>query len=123
MKLGPTVRRIILMGTVLLVLVLAWVSITGAFSQIPRSQTIGQVAETIVQIACGCLSLLTAVTCFYWQRFRRPVRTAWLISLMVTAGISSVVWGPPMLIVGVVFTTIAFLGARTIIWLLRVGDA
>jgi hypothetical protein len=123
MKIRSAVRRIILMGTVLLLLVVAWFSISGGLDQIPRSQTIGQVVETIVQIACGFLSLLIAVTCFYWQRLRRPVRLAWLISLIATAGISSMVWGPPMLIVGVIFAALAFLVARAIIWLLQVGGA
>jgi hypothetical protein len=80
-------------------------------------------AETIVQIACGLLSLLIALTCFYLQKLRRPVRLAWLISLILTAGISSVVWGPPMLIVGVIFAVLSFLVARAIIWLLQVGGA
>ena len=123
MKLGSAVRRSVLIGTILLLLVLAWVLISGGLNQIPRSQTIGQVIETIVQIACGLLSLLIALNCFYWKKLRRSVRLVWLVSLIMTAGISSVVWGPPMLIVGVIFAALAFLVARAIIWLLQVGGA
>ena len=122
MKLSSVVRRIILISTILLLLVLAWVTFSGGLNQIPLSQTIGQVVETVVQIACGLLSLLIAVTCFYWQKLRRPVRLAWLISLILTAGMSSVVWGPPMLMLGLVFAVLAFLVAQGIIWLLRVGS-
>lgn len=122
MKLSSAVRRIILISTILLLLVLAWVTFSEGLNQIPLSRTIGQVVETIVQIACGLLSLLIAVTCFYWQKLRRPVRLTWLISLILTAGMSSVVWGPPMLMLGLVFAVLAFLVAQGIIWLLRVGS-
>ena len=123
MKMGSNVRRIILMGTIVLVLILAWISISGAISQYSRSQTIGQIAETVIQIVCGLLSALIVLTCFYLQKLRRPVRFAWLISLVITTGLSSVVWGPPMLIVGVISGVITYLVARGIIWLLQVGGA
>jgi hypothetical protein len=123
MKLGSAVRRSVLIGTILLLLALAWILIAGGLNQIPRSQAIGQLIETIVQIACGLLSLLIAINCFYWQKLRRLVRLVWLVSFIMTAGISSVVWGPPMLIVGVIFAALAFLVARAIIWLLQVGGA
>ena len=123
MKLGSAVRRSVLIGTILLLLAQAWVLISGGLNQISRSQAIGQAIETIVQIACGLLSLLIVINCFYWQKLRRSVRLVWLISLIMTAGISSVVWGPPMLIVGVIFAALAFLVGRAIIWLLQVGGA
>ena len=87
------------------------------------SRTIGQIVETIVQLACGLLSLLSTITCFHWHRFRHAVRAAWIISLTTAAGMSSLVWGPPMLTVGLVFATGAFLVSIAIIWLLRVGGA
>ena len=123
MKLGSAVRRSVLIGTILLLLALAWALISGGLNQISRSQAIGQAIETIVQIACGLLSLLIVINCFYWQKLRRSIRLVWLISFIMTAGISSVVWGPPMLIVGVIFAALAFLVARAIIWLLQVGGA
>ncbi|MCX6168107.1 MAG: hypothetical protein NTX65_02120 [Ignavibacteriales bacterium] len=117
------VRRIILISTILLLFVLAWVSLSGGINQIPRSKTIGQKVETVVQIVFGLFSLLITVTCFYWHKLRRSVRLAWLISFVLTAGISSVVWGPPMLTIGLVCTVLAFLVARGIIFLLDVGNA
>ena len=107
----------------LLLLVVAWILLKGGFSQLPRSLTIGQKVETTVQIICGLLSLLNAVTCFYWQKFRRPIRNAWIISLTITAGMSSVVWGPPMLTIGAVFAALAFFVAIGMIKLQKIGGA
>ena len=116
-------RRIILIITLLVLLVVAWVALSGGLSQLPRSLTIGQRVETTIQFACGLLSLLSVVTCFYWHRLRGTVRVAWSISLTTAAGMSSVVWGPPMLGIGVVFATVALLVALAVIRLLKVGGA
>ena len=123
MNIRPTIRRIILISSMLLLLMVAWISLMGGFSQLPLSLTIGQKVETTVQIICGLLSLLNAITCFYWQKFSRPIRTAWVISLTITAGMSSVVWGPPMITVGAVFAGLAFFVAIGIIKLQKVGGA
>jgi hypothetical protein len=42
------------------------------------------------------------------------VRTTWGISLATAAGLSSLVWGPAMPIIGVLFAAIALLTAQTI---------
>jgi hypothetical protein len=123
MNVHPIARRIILISTILLLIMIAWVSITGGMSQIPQSQTIGEKAETILQLACGLLSLVTAITCFTWTRIRRTIRIAWSISLALSAGMSSVVWGPPMISVGVVFAVAALFVSLIIIKLLQVGRA
>jgi hypothetical protein len=123
MNIRPITQRIILISTMLLLLVIAWISLKGGFSQLPLSLTIGQKVETTVQIICGLLSLLNAVTCFYWQKFRRPIRNAWIISLTITAGMSSVVWGPPMLTIGAVFAALAFFVAIGMIKLQKIGGA
>jgi hypothetical protein len=39
------------------------------------------------------------------------------------AGFSSLVWGPPSLIVGLVFAAVALLVAAAVVWLLRAGLA
>ena len=123
MNIHPITRRIILISTMLLLLVVAWISLKGGFSQLPRSLTIGQKVETTVQIICGLLSLLNAVTCFYWRKLRRPIRNAWIISLTITAGMSSVVWGPPMITIGAVFAALAFFVAIGMIKLQKIGGA
>ncbi len=123
MNIRPIVRRFILISTMLLLLVVAYILLKGGFSQLPRSLTIGQKVETTIQIICGILCLLNVVTCFYWQKWRRPIRTAWIISLTLTAGMSSVVWGPPMLTIGAVFAAVAFFVAIGIIKLSKIGGA
>jgi hypothetical protein len=123
MNIRSTVRRIILTIAILLLLAISWITLSGGFDQLPQCHTIGQQAETVVQIACGLLSILSAVTCFYWQRWRRFVRTAWTIVLATTAGMSSFVWGPPMLTVGLALAALALLVALAIIWLMRTGGA
>jgi hypothetical protein len=123
MRIRSSVQRVILTSAILLLLTIAWVALSGGFDQLPRCRTIGQQAETVIQIACGFLSILSAITCFGWQRWRRFVRTAWTISLVMTAGLSSFVWGPPMLIVGLALAALALLVARVIIWMMRTGGA
>jgi hypothetical protein len=107
----------------LLLLALAWQALSGGFRQIPHSRTLGQRFETAMQIACGLLSLLSMLTCFCWRRWNRPVLVAWTLSLMTAAGLSSLVWGPPMFIIGLGFAAGALLVAMAIIWLLRAGLA
>ncbi len=89
----------------------------------PRSLTIGQQIQTTVQLTCGLLSLVSAITCFYWKRLRRFVRIAWMFSFTAAAGLSSLVWGPPMLTVALVFAIVVFFMAIGIMRLLRIAGA
>jgi hypothetical protein len=122
-NLRPVVRRILLAGATLLLITVAWGALSGGLHQIPQARTLGQRVETTVQLACGLLSLLSVLTCFRWRRWGPPVRAAWAISLTTAAGFSSVVWGPPSLIVGLAFAAAALLVALAIIRLLRAGLA
>ena len=115
----PVVRGGLLAYTILFLLWLAWQALAGGFRQLPRSRTIGQKAETMTQIECGLLSLLVMLTCFWKRRWAQPVRTIWSISLSATAGLSSLVWGPPMPLVGALFTAAALFVARAVRWALR----
>ena len=117
----PVARRILLGGAVLLLIRLAWEALAGGLRQWPRSRTTGQKVETGVQLACGLLSVLTVLTCFRWRRWAAPVRTTWAASLAAAAGLSSLVWGPPMPVVGLLFALAALLAARAILWGLRTG--
>lgn len=123
MNIRSVVRRVMLTSAILLLLAIAWIALSGAFDQVPRCRTIGQHVETAVQIACGLLSILCAVTCFFRQQWRRLVHSAWTISLATTAGMSSFVWGPPMLTVGLALAALALLVARAIIWMMRTREA
>ncbi len=74
-----------------------------------------------MQFECGLLSLLVILTAFRWQRLAQTARIAWSITLVTAAGLSSFVWGPPMLFVGIVFVVIALLIARAVTWVLRIS--
>lgn len=117
--LRPIVRHCLLAGALLLLLAVAWATLSGGLHQLPRSRTLGQRAETLVQLACGLLSLLSMLTCFRWRRWNRPVLVTWTLSLMTTAGLSSLVWGPPMPGIGLAFAAAALLVALAIGWLLH----
>ena len=113
------VRRMLQAGGTLLLLVVAWMALSGGVAQLPRAHALGQRLETVVQIACGVLSLLALLTSVWARGWGRAVRIAWIVSLMMTAGLSSLVWGSPSLMVGVLFAVVALLVARAILWLLR----
>jgi quercetin dioxygenase-like cupin family protein len=98
-------------------------TLSGGLRQITRSHTLGQQVETAVQLGCGLLSVLSLLTCFRWRRWAPPVRAAWVISLAAAAGLSSLVWGPPLLIVALAFAAGALLLALGILRLLRIGLA
>ena len=118
----PILRRILSGLAVVLLLVMAWRMILGAFAQLPRVQTLGQAIETFMQLACALLSLLSAVSGFRAHRGRRPIRIAWAVSLILVAGASSLVWGPPMLLTAVAFAGAALLVASATVWVLSVFD-
>jgi hypothetical protein len=118
----PVARRIGLAGATLLLLIVAWWAVSGAIQQIPRSHSFGQRVETGVQLACGVLSLLVVLTCFRWRRWSRAIRIAWAISLAAVAGLSSMVWGPPMPLIALLSAAFAVLVAWAVIRVLSVAE-
>jgi hypothetical protein len=123
MSLRPVVRRSLLAVAALLLIVVAFMALAGGLQQIPRSRTLGQRVGTTVQLACGLLSVLSLLTVFRRRRWGRPVLTTWALSLATTAGLSSLVWGPPSPIVGLVFAAAALLVALGTIRLLQLAVA
>lgn len=111
-------RRILLPFTFLFIIILTWQAISGGLRQFRRSRTTGQKIETVVQLESGLLGLLVVLTCFWRRQWAAPVRRAWGISLATAAGLSSIVWGPPMPLLGIFFFAGALLVARSVIWLL-----
>lgn len=79
------------------------------------STTSSRVDPATDRLTRGLLSLVVVVTRFRWRRWGAPVRTAWAISLVVTGGLSALVWGPPMPIIAVAFAAVASLVAWAII--------
>jgi hypothetical protein len=119
MTLPRQVQSGLLAGSMLFLMWLAWQALSGGFHQLPRSRTVGQKVETVVQIECGFLSLLVILTSFLWRRWAPLVRRLWSISLAITAGLSALVWGPPMPHIAALLAASALLVARAVLWILR----
>jgi hypothetical protein len=100
---------------VVLLLALAGGAIIGGLRQIPRATALGQQVETGLQLACGGLSLLVAVTRFRWRSREKLIRGAWAGSLTATAGLSALVWGPPLPPVALLFAGVALLAAGAVL--------
>lgn len=115
-------RRVMLACTILLLLVLAWAVLVGGVRQLGRSHTMGQQVETVVQLMCGGLTLLVVVTTFYARRWPTPFALPG-VSLAATAGLSALVWGPPVPLTALLFTGLALLVAWVVIRALRTAGA
>ncbi len=113
------IRRLLLAGALTFLVRLAWEAFSGGLRQLPRARTAGQKVETAVQLECGLLSLLVVLTCFWRRQWALPVRRLWSVSLAAAAGLSSIVWGPPMPYLGIFFVAAALLMARCVQWVLR----
>ena len=118
----PVVRRGLLSCAVLFLVWLAWQALSGALRQFHRSRTVGQKVETVIQLECGLLSLLVVLTCFWRRRWAQPIRIIWSLTLAMTTGLSALVWGPPMPLIGALFAATALLVSRAILWALRAAS-
>ncbi len=115
------VKHLLLAGTIVILVLIAWGAISGGFQQFPRSRTVGQMTETILQVIAGLLSLTVVLTCFWGRRRARVVRIVWTVVVVAAVMLSSFVWGnaPPLtaVLLGVV-SLFVVLGIR---WALRVS--
>jgi uncharacterized membrane protein YhaH (DUF805 family) len=109
-------RRTLLIGLALLLLAVAWHATMGGIRQLPRATTPGQRVETGIQVLCGLLSVLVILS-VRWRRWADQIRRAWSASFVAAAGLSSLVWGPPMLLVTVAFV----IGSVAATWLVVRG--
>ena len=116
-------RRLLSIVAVLLLLALAWWTVTGGLRDVPQSRTVGQWLETIIRLACGVLSVSTAVTRFWWRVFARRVRFAWTVTLAGFLGLTALVWGAPQPHVALLFVVVALLLAWAVVWALGPAGA
>jgi len=108
-------RRLLSAGAALLLLALAWWTIKGGVNDALQSRNIGQQLETVIRFASGLLSVAVVVTRIRSQVLARPVRIAWAATLAASAGVSALVWGPPMLHVALLFAVVALLLAWAVL--------
>jgi hypothetical protein len=123
LNLRHLLRRGVLVGAVLVLTAVAGGTLSGALQQLPRAQHLGQQVETAIQFACSLLSLFAVVTCFWQRRWAPAARWGWAVSLATTAGLSALVWGPPMLGITLVFAAGTLLLALALNWALRWAQA
>lgn len=116
MTLKRIIRWLLLICIMLFLLMLAWWAIAGGVRQFSHSNTLGQHVETVIQLLCGVLSLLTISTYFVLKKWTMFIRVAWTFSLVLTAGLSALVWGPPMPLIALLFAAVALLAAYIILW-------
>ena len=121
MTLTPRLRRALLAIVGLLLLWLAWTGLTQGINQLPQSQTPGQIAQTLTQVAFGLFALLSLVTTLWARRWNTLMLAAWTVSVTLAAGLASVVWGGTSLLVGLLSGAGAFVIGLGIAWLLRVA--
>jgi hypothetical protein len=119
-------RTVLLFATSALLLALAWTVLGGAARQLERELTVWQQVETVVQLGCGVLTLLLVPTYIRPGRWATPVRAGWVGSLAVAAGLSGLVWGPPMPLTALLFTLLSVgvgLAVLRVLHLLLSGDS
>jgi hypothetical protein len=112
---------VLLAIALVLLLALAWTGISGGFNQLSESHTTGEMAQTITQFAYGLSALLSVVTAFRGRRWAPAIHACWVVSVSLSAGLASVVWGGTPVATGVLSAGAAMLVALAITWLLRVG--
>ena len=123
MNQDSVVRRPLCVAAALLLLALAWWTISGGLRNLAQARSLGQHVETAIQLACGLLGIATVVTRFRWRSLGRAVRIAWVLTLAATLGLSALVWGPPFPLIALLFVALALLGAWLILWALGPGLA
>jgi hypothetical protein len=120
---NSVVRRVLCGCATLLLLALAWWTLSGGVRNVHQARTIGQQVETAIQLACGLLCLGTVITRFRWRMLFKRVRVAWLVTQSAWVALSALVWGPPMLHIALLFAVVALLLAWAILWALGPAPA
>ena len=121
MTLRPRVRQALLTIVGLLLLWLAWTGVAQGVKQLPQSETVGQVTQSVSQLSFGLFALLSLVTTFWGRRWNTLALVVWTISVALAAGFAAVVWGGTSLAKGLLTGAAALLVGLVIAWLLRVG--
>jgi hypothetical protein len=122
MTLGPKARTVLLGIGLLLLLGLAWTSVSGAIEQWPEMHTTGQAIQTAAQLTLGVFSALTIVVMFWGRRGRTIAFIGFALSAMLAGGLAPIVWGQQGVVEGLLAAAASLLIAQLIIWLLVIGS-
>ena len=115
MRLVSIIRPLLSIFAALLLLSFAWWALTDGLRDVHQAATTGQHVETAIRLVCGLLSVAVVVTRLRWRRWDRPLRIAWVLTLVATVALSAVVWGPPMWHIALLFAAVALLLAWLIL--------
>jgi hypothetical protein len=115
----PIVTRVPFVLALLLLLGFAWIGMSGGWSQLAQSPTMGQRIQSVAQLAYGLLSLVAIVVWFWARHWSGPVLIGWASSLALAGALAPVVWGESSVAVGVLSGVASLLIAGGIVWLLR----
>ena len=111
-------RRVSCAMAAVLLLALAWWTVSNGLRAVEHETTVGQTLETVIQLICGVLSVGVVLTRFRWRPASRAVRLGWMVTLTGTVGLSALVWGPPMPHIALLFVVVALLMAWAVLWAL-----
>ena len=106
---------------VLLLLVVAWLGLSGGITQWTDGVTPGQRTQLVMQVAFGLGALLVVTTTFWRRRWLRFAEIGFAIACAAAASLAAVVWGEQSILSGVFAGAGAFVIALALIWMLRAG--
>lgn len=89
-------RNLVLILVSLILLLIAWKTLSGALGQWSISVSAGQQLETVIQFICGVLSIVVLIGIWVRLPYVTYIQYAWGLSLVITSVVSALVWGPPM---------------------------
>ena len=119
------VARLLLAIALLLLLALAYTGIAGGIDQFNQSThsryTIGQIVQTVLQLAFGGLSLTVIAVWFWARQWSRAVFSLFVASVALAGGLAPVVWGESSVLIGIVSGVASLLIAWGMVWLLRLS--
>ena len=93
-------------------------ALSGALRQLDSVRTPWQAVETGVQLLCGLLGAAVVLARLYRPRRVRLVHAFWAVSLVATAGLSALVWGPAMPWIALLFALTAAGTALGLGWMI-----
>jgi len=117
----PLLRRVLFVVAALGLLGLAGSGVKAAVDQWSEARTLGQTAQTLTQLAFALFALWTLVTMIWGRRWNRLTRAGLTLSLGLSGGLASVVWGGTSIPIGMIAALASAAVGLGITWLARVA--